>query len=69
MQAAEDALRQHSESLERSNLELERFNRLAVGRELRMIELKRQINDLCAQLGQPAPYVLPEENALARETS
>jgi DNA-binding response OmpR family regulator len=68
-QAAEEALRQQTESLERSNAELERFNRLAVGRELRMIELKRQINDLCAQLGQPAPYVLPEERALAKETS
>ncbi|HUP60911.1 MAG TPA: PAS domain S-box protein [Thermoanaerobaculia bacterium] len=67
--AAEEALRQHSEILERSNLELERFNRLAVGRELRMIELKRQINDLCAQLGQPASYVLPEERVLAKETS
>lgn len=66
---AEESLRKQTESLERSNLELERFNRLAVGRELRMIELKRQINDLCARLGQPAPYVLPEEHALAGETS
>jgi PAS domain-containing protein len=66
--AAEEAIRQHGDRLERSNLELERFNRLAVGRELRMIELKQQINDLCAQSGQPAPYVLPEECALAKET-
>ena len=66
---AEEVLRQHNESLERSNFELERFNRLAVGRELRMIELKRQINDLCAQSGQPAPYVLPEERAGAIEAS
>ena len=65
----EEALRHHSEILERSNLELERFNRLAVGRELWMIELKRQINDLCAQLGQPALYVLPEERARAMEAS
>jgi PAS domain S-box-containing protein len=65
----EDALRQHSEILERSNLELERFNRLVVGRELRMVELKRQINDLCVQSGQPAPYVLPEERAGAMEAS
>ncbi len=67
--AAEEAIRQHSDGLERSNLELERFNRLAVGRELRMIELKQQINDLCAQLGQPAPYVLPEEPVLTVEKS
>ncbi len=36
--------------------ELERFNRLAVGRELRMIELKRQINELSEQLGKEPPY-------------
>ena len=38
--------------------ELERFNRLAVGREQRMIELKRQVNDLAQQLGRPPPYDL-----------
>jgi PAS domain S-box-containing protein len=38
--------------------ELERFNRLAVGRELRMIELKRRVNELSEQLGQAAPYDL-----------
>lgn len=43
-----------------SNLKwkLEHFNKLAVGRELRMIELKRQINELTRQLGQPPPYAL-----------
>ncbi len=66
---AEEAIRQRTESLERSNADLERFNRAAVGRELRMIELKQQINDLCAQLGQPPLHVLPEEHALAKETS
>ncbi|MFZ2490722.1 MAG: PAS domain S-box protein [Thermoanaerobaculia bacterium] len=66
--AAVEALRQRSESLERSNSELERFNRLAVGRELRMIDLKQQVNDLCVQSGRPAPHVLPEEHAPAKET-
>ncbi|MGZ4808448.1 MAG: PAS domain-containing hybrid sensor histidine kinase/response regulator, partial [Thermoanaerobaculia bacterium] len=47
----EEALRQQTESLERSNADLERFNRAAVGRELRMIELKREIHDLHAELG------------------
>lgn len=66
--AGEDALRQHTESLKQSNLELERFNRLAVGRELRMIELKQQINDLCAQLGQPAAYAHPDADAPVKDT-
>jgi len=36
--------------------ELERFNRSAVGRELRMVELKKEINDLCRELGRKVPY-------------
>jgi len=38
--------------------ELEQFNKLAVGREQRVIELKREINDLSQKLGQEAPYDL-----------
>lgn len=48
---AEEAQRRHTE-------EMEQFNQLAVGRELRMVELKQRVNDLCRQLGQPAPYNL-----------
>jgi urea ABC transporter urea binding protein len=36
--------------------ELEEFNRLAVDRELRMIELKKQINDLLIRLGEDEKY-------------
>ncbi len=46
---AEEALR---ESME----QLERFNQRMVGRELRMVELKREVNDLSARLGQPTVY-------------
>jgi hypothetical protein len=42
--------------LERHVEELERFNRLAVGREQRMIELKRQVNELSEKLGREPPY-------------
>lgn len=53
---AEEKLKQTVAELERSNANLARFNRLAVGRELRMIELKRQVNNLSEQLGKEPPY-------------
>lgn len=36
--------------------ELTRFNQVAVGRELRMIELKREVNELCGRLGEPVRH-------------
>jgi hypothetical protein len=48
---AEEALREHME-------ELTRFNNVAEDRELRMIELKKEINDLCGRLGLPARHQL-----------
>jgi PAS domain-containing protein len=48
--------------LRETNDELARFNRAAVGRELRMIELKTEINELLAKAGQPARYPLDFEN-------
>ena len=53
---AEEALRQKAEALRASNAELEQFNRAMVGRELRMIELKQEINELCRRLGAPPRY-------------
>ena len=41
--------------------ELTRFNRAAVGRETRMIELKKEINELCRRQGEPARYPLEFE--------
>lgn len=62
---AEEQLRLKMEELERStaelqarNEELTRFNRVATDRELRMIELKQEINDLCRQAGQAPRYPL-----------
>ena len=49
--------RKKAESLIKENVEeLEQFNRHAVGRELRMIELKSEINALCEQLGRTPKY-------------
>ncbi|HET8701893.1 MAG TPA: PAS domain S-box protein [Nitrococcus sp.] len=61
---AEDALREHHAQLLSHAQELSRFNDVAVGRELRMIELKKEVNELCRQNGQAPRYPLefePEE--------
>ena len=42
--------------LQASIEELALFNRAMVGRELRMIELKREVNQLCRTAGQPPRY-------------
>jgi len=44
--------------LKRRMDELERFNRAMVGRELQMIILKREINELCQAEGLPTRYVI-----------
>jgi DNA-binding response OmpR family regulator len=53
---AERRLVQSIEQLRAHADELGRFNRAAVDRELRMIELKTQINELCRELGRPERY-------------
>ena len=53
---AETEIRRRAEQLRVANEELTRFNEAMVGRELRMIELKQEVNGLCAQLGQPPRY-------------
>jgi PAS domain S-box-containing protein len=61
----EEEIRQGAEELRATNEELTRFNEVMVGRELRMIELKQEINSLCAQFGQPPRYG-PQADAQAR---
>ena len=53
---AEAEIRRHAGELRAANEELARFNEAMVGRELRMVELKQEVNALRAQLGQPLPY-------------
>lgn len=55
---AEAAIFTHSEALKARNAELERFARLSVDRELVMIALKREVNALCARLGEAPRYDL-----------
>ena len=55
---AEQALAESHAQLREQADELARFNRAAVGRELRMIELKNEINALCERLGEPPRHKL-----------
>ncbi len=54
----EHALTQAHESLQARTAELARFNRAAVDRELRMIALKRENNELLERLGETPRYPL-----------
>lgn len=55
---AERQLHQKMAELQATNTELTRFNLVATDRELRMIELKQEINELCRRTGQPPRYPL-----------
>jgi AmiR/NasT family two-component response regulator len=59
----EAAMRQQNTELQARNDELNRFTNLAVGRELRMIELKRELNGLYVRLGEPPRYVIVKDKA------
>ncbi len=48
--------RKRAEELKAANEELTRFNSIMVDRELRIIELKKQVNELCVKAGLPARY-------------
>ncbi len=50
--------KQAAEALRQSYEELERINRAAVGRELKMIELKKEINKYYIATGQPPRYMI-----------
>jgi polar amino acid transport system substrate-binding protein len=55
--AQEITERKHmEEDLTRKMEELEEFSKLAIGRELKMIQLKQEINEFLAQLGQEEKY-------------
>jgi PAS domain S-box-containing protein len=48
-------------ALRATNEELERFNRAMVGRELRMVELKQEVNRLCRRCGEAPRYAEVED--------
>ena len=55
---SQEKMKQMNQSLAESVEELEKFNQIAVDREMRMIELKREINALHAEMGNEPPYDL-----------
>lgn len=60
-QRAETALRKSEAELRLQAEDVARFNRLAVGRELRIIELKKEMNRLLERLGESPCYPLDFE--------
>ena len=54
--ADEIELARRTQELAHRSDQLERFNRAMVGRELAMIELKRQVNALSVELGRAPPF-------------
>lgn len=68
----EQELRHQAEQLAERNVELERFNRASIGRELDMIALKLQINALSIQQGLTPPFqlsTLQSTDSASREDS
>jgi PAS domain S-box-containing protein len=65
---AERTLQQSNEELNRRTAELARFNHAAVRREMRMIELTKEVNELRRRLGEEQAYRLeaPEEGPASR---
>ena len=56
----EEDIRKFTLELQQKNEELTRFNNAMVGRELRMMELKKEINELCNKTGEPFRYLNEE---------
>ncbi len=56
----EDEVERRTQQLTEKIDEMSRFNRMATGRERRIIELKRQINSLLTELGREPKYKSPD---------
>ncbi len=68
---AEERLTRAYSDLAANNERLERFNRTMTGREMRMVGLKEEVNDLMKSSGRPIKYSVPDmvNNTLTGERS
>lgn len=55
---AEGRILQISGELHQKNKELQYFNNIMVDREIRMIEMKKEVDALCQKLGEPKRYAM-----------
>jgi hypothetical protein len=62
----QELVQERTAKLHETNDELMRFNKAMVGRELRRVELKQEINALCTALGRPPAYPLQGEKEAAK---
>jgi len=60
LKSTELEMRETARKLNETNEELSVFNKMTVGRELAMIELKKEINDLLNASGKPPKYDIPD---------
>jgi PAS domain S-box-containing protein len=54
----EKLLKDHAQEIDARNAEMTRFLEAATGRELRMVELKKEVNAFAQCMGEPMPYKL-----------
>ncbi len=66
---AEEEIRRRVQELQAANDELARFNRAAVDRELRMVELKKEVNELLRRAGEPPRHRIDFETEDPRPAS
>lgn len=66
LKAANQQLTAKEQELRTRMADLERFNKLMVGRELIMVELKAEVNSLLEKIGQPVKYETPKHLAAAK---
>ncbi len=67
LKEVEEAMRQGQKELKDRLEELEQFNRLVVGREIKMIALKEEVNGLLEKLGQEEKYEIVNDDTIGTQ--